>query len=222
MQELVQVLGALVTIAGLVIVAPFEAGRALPAVWRWTAPVRSRARELLSRVLPFLRRNIRVNIGSATGVTSRVTASITGRVGLTDQGTTKEQLAAIRAAVASIHSELDGLRAEDRAIRTELTVKLDQLAEDHAALRQALAEQRQEQGQLNARGFPLAAVGALLAGLPSSWLAAAGWWLGGPLVAAGVVAAWVAVRWLWEARDKLAAGWHAFRPPAQQAQTQAG
>ena len=219
MQELVQVLGALVTIAGLVIVAPFEAGRALPAVWRSTASAMRRARSWLSRWLPFLRRNIRVNIGSSTRVTSRVTASATGRMGLTDQGTTEEQLAAIRAAVASIHSELDGLRADDRALRAELTVKLDQLAEDHAALRRDLEEQWQEQGQLNARGFPLAAVGALLAGVPGSWLAAAGWWLAGPLLAVWAVAAAIAGRWLWDARDQLAAGWHAFRPRAHQLPT---
>jgi hypothetical protein len=217
MQELVQVLGALVTIAGLVIVAPFEAGRALPAVWRSTAPARSRARNWLSRWLPFLRRDIRVNIADMAGGLSVITGSATGRMGLTDQGTTEEQLTAIRAAVASIHTELDGLRAEDRALRAELTVKLDQLAEDHAALRRDLEEQWQEQGQLNARGFPLAAVGALLAGVPGSWLAAAGWWLAGPLVAVWAVAAAIAGRWLWDARDKLAAGWHAFRPPAQQA-----
>jgi hypothetical protein len=216
-QQSVQALGTVVTIVGLMIVAPYEAGRVPPAVWHSITRALSRVRGWLFRLLR-LGRNIQVNVGSVTGITSFGTASVYGRTGVTDKGTTKQQLAEIRAAVASIHAELDGLRAEDKAIRAELTVKLDHLAEDHAALRQAHEEQRQEAGQLNARGFPLAAVGALLAGLPGSWLAA--WWVAVPLVGVGVVAAGVALRWLWEARDKLAEGWHAFRPGAQRAQGQ--
>jgi hypothetical protein len=207
MQELVQALGALVTIVGLLVVAPYEAGRVPPAVWHSITQAGSRVRGWLSKWLPFLRRHRTFNVGSLTAITSAVTMSAYGRTGVTDKGTTKEQLAAIRAALTSIHGELDGLRAEDKAIRAELNMKLDHLAEDHAALRQALEEQRKEAGQVNARGFPLAAVGALLAGLPGSWLAA--WWVAVPLVAVGVVAAWVALRWLWEARHKLAEGWHA-------------
>jgi hypothetical protein len=216
MQELVQVLGAVVTILGLVVVAPYEAGRVPPAMWNWITRAGGRARSVLSRWLPFLRRNITVNVGDMVALTGLGTLSAWGRVGVTDKGTREEQLTAIRAALVSIHGELDGLRAEDTAIRAELTAKFNQLAEEHAALRQAHDEQRHEQGQINARGFPLAAVGALLAGLPGSCLAAAGWWLGGPLVAVGVVAAGIGCRWLWEARHKLAEGLHSFRPPAQQ------
>lgn len=38
----------------------------------------------------------------------------------------------------------------------------------------------------------------------------------------GLVAAVVALRWLWEARGKLAAGWHAFRARALDARAQSG
>jgi hypothetical protein len=219
MQELVQVLGAVVTIVGLLVVAPYEAGRVPPAVWHSITRALSRVRGWLVRLLR-LGKHRTFNVGSMTAILSTVTASFTGRVGVTDQGTTKQQLAAIRAALTSIHGELDGLRTEDGAIRAELTTKFNQLSGDHAALRDAYEQQRQEQGALNARGVPLAAVGALLTGLPGSWLAAAGWWLGGPLVAVGLLAGGVALRWLWEARDELAAGLHAFR--AQQPHEQSG
>jgi hypothetical protein len=222
MQEMVQALGAVVTIVGLLVVAPYEAGRVPPAVWHSITQAGSRVRGWLARWLPFLRRNIRVNVGDMVGILSGVTFSATGHVGVTDKGTTKEQLTAIRAALTSIHGELDGLRAVDAAIRAELTAKFKQLSEDHAATRQALEDQRQEQGALNARGVPLAAIGALLTGVPSSWVAGAGWWLSAPLVLVGLVAAGVALRWLWRTRDKLSAGLHSFRPPAQQAQAQGG
>jgi hypothetical protein len=216
MQELVQVLGAVVTIVGLLVVAPYEAGRVPPAVWHSITRALSRVRGWLVRLLR-LGKHRTFNTGSMTAILSGVTISAYGRVGVTDQGSVEQQLAAIRAALTSIHGELDGLRTEDGAIRAELTTKFNQLSGDHAALRDAYEQQRQEQGQLNARGFPLAAVGALLAGLPGAWLAAGGWWLSGPLVLVGIVAAGVALRWLWKTRDKLALGLHSFRPPGQQA-----
>jgi hypothetical protein len=216
MQETVQALGAFVTIVGLMVVAPFEAGRVPPAVWHTITRALNRSRGWLSRWLPFLRRDLTHSIGSASAITSAVTVSAFGRSGVTDKGTTKQQLAAIRAALTSIHGELDGLRAEDIAIRAEMTAKFRQLSEDHLATRQALEEQKREQGALNARGVPLAAVGALLTGVPGSWVAAGGWWLTVSLLLVGLVAAGVALHGLWKKRHKLALGLHSFRPPAQQ------
>jgi len=207
MQETVQVLGALVTIVGLVIVAPYEVGRVLPALWHSITQALGRARGWLVRVLR-LRKPQTFNVGSMTAALSGGSVSVTGRVGVTDQGTTKQQLTAIRAALVSIYGELDALRAEDGAIRAEMTAKVNQLAEDHAATRRTLEEQQRVQGQLNARGVPLAAIGALLTGLPGAWVTAGGWWFGGPLLAIGGVAAAVAARWLCDARHKLAEGWH--------------
>lgn len=208
MAEMMQFLGALVTIAGLVVVAPFEAGRALPALRGSVARTAVRARNFLSRWLPFLRTNVLVDPGGISSHTPAVSGSITGRMRLVPRGTPEEQVIMIWREVDSIYTELDGLRAEDGKIRTELIAKFRQLAEDHAALRQALEEERQEQGQINARGFPLAAVGALLAGVPGAWLPAAWWFVGGFLGIVGLVAAGVAALWLWGAKDKLAAGWH--------------
>jgi hypothetical protein len=214
--EAVQVLGTLVTIAGLVVVAPYEAGRVVPAVWHSTAPTRNRVRGWLARWLKFLGRDISVNVGDLAGVLGMVTVSATGRVGLSGQGTTQEQLDAIRAAVASIHTELDALRVENTTIRTELNAKLDQLYRDHEKLSQFVREQHERRRQLDARGFPLAALGALLAGVPDSWLATMpadsaapvsptwAWW---PLAVVGLVAAVVAVRWLVHAWGEVAKGW---------------
>lgn len=219
MQELlVPGLGTLVTILGLVAVAPREAGRAVPALGHSVKRGADRARTSLSKLLPFLRRPGQHNPASLNASIPIVsTVSAFGRVGLTGQGSPHEQLTAIRAAIVSIHAELDWLRAESAATRAEMSGKLNRLAEDHAALREALDAQRSEQEQVNARAFPMAALGAALAGFPGPWLVAGGWWLTTLLALAGAVAACVAIRWLWEARAELCAGWHSFDRPAQQA-----
>lgn len=65
MQEWVQVLGSFVTIAGLVVVAPYEAGRTLPDLGHGVVTVLNRLRGWLARWLPFLRKNASVNAGSS-------------------------------------------------------------------------------------------------------------------------------------------------------------
>lgn len=198
--EWVQWLGTFVTISGLVVVAPYEAGRMLPDLWAAAVEKGNRARVWLARWLPSLRRERLVNAGGIATSLSGVQGSIYGRVGLSDKGTTADQLAALRAALGAVHQELDGLRADMHKTRTELTGRLDQHAQDLAQLRQAVELYRREQGEVNARGFPLAAVGALLAGLPGLFVS---WWWA-PLFA---LVLYVALRWLWDSRIRLADGW---------------
>lgn len=203
--EVVQMVGTVVTITGLVVVAPYEAGRVVPDVWRTIRSGGRRARDRLSRWLPFLHRGATVHgVVAGSVAVARSTIWGVGRVILTDQGTMEEQVAAIRHAVESIHSELTGLREDQNALKAELIQRLDKLTRDLAELRLAIAEQQQTQRQLNAKGFPLAALGALLAGTPASWLVVVpsdpaappvptwAWWL---LLALGVVGMGVADAW---------------------------
>lgn len=223
--ETVQAAGTLITIAGLVVVAPVAAGRVLPELWQWNRQQMRRVRGWVARFLPFLRRHgtIHTVSGSAVG-TSGTTGWAAGRAPLSDQGTTEQQLAAIRRAVEAIYSELSGLRAEQSALRAELLERLEQLRQDHTQLQHLVHKQRDEQNLINARGFPLAAAGALLAGTPSTWLVKANasaqgfttsaptllWWL---LVVVGAVALVVAVRWVWQLRQELGTGWREGFPP---------
>lgn len=235
--EVMQVVGTVVTITGLVVVAPYEAGRVVPDVWRAIRSGGRRARVWLSSWLPFLHLDATIH-GVAGGSVAIARSAIwgVGRVGLTDQGTTEEQLAAIRHAVESIYSELTGLREGQNALKAELTQRLDQLTQDLAELRRAIADQQQTQRKLNAKGFPLAALGALLAGTPASWLvlvptdpAAAprptwAWWLllGLGAVGMGVAEAWRRSQadaangpqgWGVEFAKGWSEGWAEARPP---------
>lgn len=201
-EQWVQALGTLVTIAGLVVVAPYEAGRTLPDLGRAVLTGLHGVGGWLARWLPFFRRDVTANQGTAVGVL-RLQGSARARVGLGEEGITpEEQLVRLRAAIVSIYGELDGLWLEISRTRADLAGRVDQLGQEHARLQEAVDRHRREQGEVNARGFPLAAAGALLAGVP--WWFASWWWSPLFLLLAGGTA-----RLLWESRDRLAAGWSA-------------
>lgn len=216
----VQLWGTLVTITGLVVVAPYAVGRVIPDAWRATAGTRNRVRGWFARWIPALRRNVTVNVGVISGSLAHVTGEVHARLIPGDKGSTEEQLAAIRRALDSIYGELDGLRAGQTKLRAELTERLARLEAAQDELRRALEAQQDERSRLDARGIPLAAVGALLAGWPAAWLPV---WLAVVLLAAGGMAAYVAVRWLrsrpgdpgaWaEVRKGWREGWAEARPP---------
>lgn len=204
---LVPLLGTLVTVAGLVVAAPYAAGRLLPDVW---AVIRHRGDQMRARIAQWLRWDVLVNAGSLNGtlpiVSSAFGSGVVRRVARADESVEK-QVAALRRAVELIHVELDDLRDEQVATRAELGERLDRVSAELAELRQHVQAQEAQARQLDARGFPLAAVGALVAGLPNApftW-----WWWA--LLAIGALAAAVAVRWLCEpgsTRAEVLKGWH--------------
>lgn len=203
---LVPLLGTLVTVTGLVVAAPHAAGRMLPDVWASIRHSSHQLRGWAARWLPWLRREGVLHAASgaaAGGLVFRGKARARGVVG---GGTVAEQLASLHRAVESIHGELDELRSEHKALGDELHGRLDQLSAELSELRQHVEAQEEQARQVDARGFPLAAVGALVAGLPAAPLTW-GWWV---LVAVGGAGAAVAVRWLWEpgsTRAEVAMGW---------------
>lgn len=200
----VQFVGTLVTVAGLVVVAPYAVGRAIPDAWRATAGARNRVHGWAARLLPWLRGDAAVHAVSASlNGTIRITGEAFGRVGPGSVGTVEEQLASLRRAVESIHAELDGLRTGQTALRAELVARLERLEAAQDELRQAVEAQQDERAKLDARGIPLAAVGALLAGWPAVWLP---WWLAVVLLLVAGMAAVAAVRWLRGRPSKPGAG----------------
>jgi hypothetical protein len=195
----VQVVGAAVTIAGLLVVAPKEAGRVFPAMLAW-------AKRWLTG-----RRRQQIERNEPVGITDQVMWTLGGEGSLRAVGTTEDQLAMIRGQLQEVRKELDQVKVDSQAIRAEMKEGLGKIAEDHDALK-ALQEQRQrEQGQLNAKGFPLAAVGALLSGFPGLWLADWPTWVSVVLLVVGGVTLLVAGRWLRESGPQFVEGLHSFQ-----------
>lgn len=185
--EVVQTMGTLVTIAGLVVVAPFEAGQLLPnglgVIRRGVGWLGTR----LIRLLPD-RRGREHQAHPLTSVSTSRSMSW-GDLGVRTaiHGTPEEQLDAVRRAVIGIYAELDYLLARQQEGTQESRAAVEQLSQSQAELRKRLEEQESKERRLNMRGFPLAAVGALLAGTPGSWLVS----LGPPATAASTpTAAW--------------------------------
>lgn len=153
---------------------------------------------------------------SAVGVVGRARA----RIGTADGSQpVAVQLESLRNALASVHNELDQLWAGHHELRAELVERLQRLEAEVAELQRQQDEQQEQARQVDARGFPLAAVGALVAGWPGEWLP---WPLGVLLLGVGGAAAWRAVQWLRHGPDgqpgaaaEVRNGWADTLPPKQ-------
>jgi len=163
----VQALGTLITIAGLVGVAPEAVGRLLPRAWRRLREWGRRTRGWLARFIPFLRRS--VNVGAATAAFS-VAGSATGTVrpGYSVTQDLGEQIKELREQIRIIYLELDGLSALVRQQHADHDARLAELRATLERVVREFEQQTRSAEELNTRGFPLAAAGALLAGCP--------WW----------------------------------------------
>lgn len=215
MEYLPQLLGTLVTILGLVVAAPDAAGRLLPTAY---ATIARRANQGLAWVDSW--RNVeQTNPGQLAATLPRLTARMQGprvRHALAESATDQEKLTYLCRSVELIHTELDELHDGQRTMKAELSASLDQAMADLSELRQHAQAQQVQSRKVDARGFPLAAVGALVAGVPVVWgdPASIVWWLWGSLTALGVIAGYVAVRWFIEpdsTRAALRDGWRDAR-----------
>lgn len=201
----VQIVGTVVTVAGLVVVAPREAGRVPADLWRWVRRAGATLRGWAARVLPFLRRTHSATLAGTMPITS---ASLTGEVsvrnGLTSTGSHDEQLEQLRQAVVGLRGEIDALDGRTFRRFEGVHKRVTEVEAAHRDFAAKIEEQMRSAAVLNARGFPLAAAGAVLAGIPfafESW-----WWT--PLFALVLV---VSAFGLARARKELAAGWRMGR-----------
>jgi hypothetical protein len=175
-QTLVEALGTVVTIVGLVVVAPYEAGRMVAELWRAVVRLGHKARASAARILPFLRRDATVHGAAAQlniGVGGAAKAVV--RPGLRQSASVEDRLTVLERAVTGIWTEVDDLRKEHKERVAELRKRIETVSGEVAALRRTVEERYQNARELNARGFPLAAVGALVANVPSLFLS--WWWL---------------------------------------------
>lgn len=175
-QTLVEVLGTVVTIIGLVVVAPYEAGRLVAELSRALVRLGHKARASAARVLPFLRRDATVHGVAAHGsIKAGGSARVIARAGLRPDRNVEDRLNVLERAVTGIWAEVDDLRNDHREEVAELRRQIEAVSGEVAALRRTVDERYQNARELNARGFPLAAVGVVVANVPSLFLS--WWWL---------------------------------------------
>lgn len=198
----VETLGAAVAIIGLVVVAPYQAGKALPDLGRWLGRRWEEVRVRLARFLPFLRRR-RLIISVPTGfltLSSQAAGDVT-RAWRTD-ATVAEQLSELRDAVDDLRTRHGKLRSGTEARFDQVDARFREHEQAHTGLEAKIKERDREAARLNARGFPLAALGTALAGTPF-WFVSL-WWT--PLF---VLAVGLAANFLREAAPKIREGWSA-------------
>ncbi|MFC4628011.1 hypothetical protein ACFO6V_07195 [Promicromonospora alba] len=164
-EECVQALGTITTMAGLLVIAPYQAGRSPRDLGRAIARLWKRLRHGRPQVV------VRGAFGAATG---NLTASVYGRVGVRDDASTEEKIRYLLHAVDGIHDEIAKVRSEAAGRNSEINQQIAQIEEGHAALTQHIDQQARDAEHLNARGFPIAILGAFLAGVPF-WLVGWGW-----------------------------------------------
>lgn len=163
-EECVQALGTITTMAGLLVIAPYQAGRS--------------PRDLVRAIAGFLkrlrggRRRVVVHAATAWGTGRAGTPHI--RVGLRDDAGTEEKILYLLRAVDGIHDEIVKVKSEAVRRDAEVDQRFAQIEKGHTALAQYIDQQKRDAEHLNARGFPIAILGAFLAGVPF-WLVGWGW-----------------------------------------------
>ncbi len=170
---LFQVLGTLVTIAGLVVVAPSAAGRAIATPIRY---VRDKLSELRSCVARRLRRRP-PDIHECAGTVhahSRAFFNPMVRPSLNGSGTNEDRLVALERSTLALREEVTDLGATSHQLTTAITSLANKANAQHIELKTRIEADRVSSEVLNTRGFPLAAAGALLSGLPDRWLEPSG------------------------------------------------
>ena len=191
--QLVQTLGTFVTILGLVVVAPRAAGRVLPSLWRG----------VLSVVAALQGRRASVTVAGPPDQRRLIVAQSTDwNVESPDNLSHDERLARLEQAVTDGQVEASRLKMALADLDARTAARYSELEGRSSDLQRHVQEGESRQEHLNSRGFPLAAMGALLAGTPC-WFAT-WWWLPLFLLVIGV-----GLRWLfWDSRSELLAGWN--------------
>ncbi|MDF9875626.1 hypothetical protein [Cellulosimicrobium cellulans] len=191
--------GTALAVTGLLAAAPRASGEAL------AIPVRGLLR-LLARVWPGLRRaEVKTARGGSTS-----TVTVSGRArgdSWNESGSVEERIAHLRAGVLRLQREIDEVHSRiDEATKA----RLDEIRRVEEELRQELREldrkllaSEKQTHDIQTRGFPLAATGALVAGVP--WLFTNPTGLGFALVAGGY-GVWLA----WRPITDVCRAWRAF------------
>ncbi|MFT3834614.1 MAG: hypothetical protein QM711_15050 [Micropruina sp.] len=204
LSDWLNLLGALVTALGLVVVAPEALGTVARQLMAGAAHLARRARGQLARWFPSLGKSTSATVGAVAASLLGIASNARGRIGPTDIGDHAQQLDQLRRVVAAIYAELDELHAAHEQLKAEQSARLDALTAELAAVQQALREQEDEQRKLNGKGFPLAALGLLPSSVPVDVLNGPTGWAVLALLGGFAV---VGARWLAEARGDIAKGW---------------
>lgn len=102
-----------------------------------------------------------------------VTLTAEGRVGISDDATIEQKVAHLLRAVDGLQDDIAKVRADSRERDAAVDERFADMQARHDALVHHVEEQTRHTERLNTQGFPLAILGAILAGVPF-WFVS--WW----------------------------------------------
>ena len=192
----IRALGAALTILGLVVVAPHAALElVLAPVKAWRAIRRTRSAEKGANV-PAPPARGEAHLNSPVVITDQVSAKLYTE----EEWRTARLESEIEELKNVVNSHQLSITASQESVR-EVQDAHNKVSSRAAEIDRKVEDQKTERERLDASGFPLAAIGALIAGVPGAWLVVTSadkvetptwaWWgllaLGAVLFVAGVV-----------------------------------
>lgn len=197
--------GVVIALVGSVVVAPGGTGLLRRSATDWMRRRKHQLRGLLTRFLPFLRRDVTIHAAGATGVTSAsggATAIVSGRA-WQPGASVDERIEALRQHITEVEGRLNEvtrtLREETESRERAVAELKRTLEEETVELRRLLEKRERESARIDARGLPVVGFGILLSGVPDK-LASIPFGLGWIFPVLGVGAAATATVHAWRHR----------------------
>ncbi len=137
---------------------------------RWIARRISAGLHFLARFLPFLRREVTIPVGTATGTLHVHVGAIGEAEVWTPSASVEEKIEALRGLVSETRQKVHELSArvdaEAKLLRSEIAESEQHLLQGMADLRAQVDRANQDAATIDARSLPVIAVGILFAGAP--------------------------------------------------------
>ncbi len=192
--DLNRYVGVAVAFTGSVVVAPSGAVLLWRSVTDWLRQRKHQFRSQLARFFFFLRRDVIIHAGSATGGGSAF-GGATGTVSVRawhPNAPVDERIEALHQYITELEGRLNEVThklREETASREQVVTDLNRTLEEKTTeLRRLVEEKERESAQIDARALPVVSFGILLSGIPEE-LASLSFGLGWIFLIVGVVAA---------------------------------
>jgi hypothetical protein len=164
--------GVITAVIGLVVTAPSGTKKLLSSTWRWLRGLGHQMRHHLAQLLPFLRRDGRMQGISAVGSATATSWAVLSAEGWAwpASAPADERIEALRKHVIEVEGRLNEVK---RQLREETHVREQSIAElerriraDLEQLQQLIISRDQQSARIDARGLPVIAAGIVLSGIP--------------------------------------------------------
>jgi hypothetical protein len=181
--------GVVLALVGTVVTTPSGTRHALHSVKQLILRRLDRVRSSLARFIPFLRRNIHVQVADSIGVTSG-TGTVTARGHAWEpNGTNEAKIAHLYAYVVSVEQQLDAAVVQMSQRADGLDARLNEihqrLESATNSLKQEFSKRDESSKRIDATGLPMLGFGVVLSGVPNELASIP--WLGWICFAVGVL-----------------------------------